>query len=393
MTSLYFQSGIAESNAAELEGFCRYAKMAKWRVQVVPYAHAANNREWHVGSKMELDIKALLSFWSPVGVVVEAGSAPGVLNSQMFGRIPTVFLDQSPSTDEEQCVYSDAWSIAETAARELLLVNAASFAYVPFRDDAVWSRERGEVFAEIIRQNGRECRIFSPCSQWKDHGEIRRQLCDCLGTMPLPCGVFAANDHLASIVLECAARIGIKVPKDMVVIGVDNDKAICEHTSPTLSSIIQDYGRAGYMAGELLHKRILHPRSKVHSQCFGVLGVRRRESTFAYSRPADNRIKDAVEFIQLHACEKISSRDVIERMKCSRRMAEVCFREAMGRSILEEIQSARLSCAKELLSSTTESVAAIADRCGYSTTESLRRIFLEAEGVSPLQWRKRIAHS
>ena len=211
--------------------------------------------------------------------------------------------------------------------------------------------------------------------------------------MPLPCGVFAANDHLASVVLECAARVGIKVPKDMAVIGVDNDKSICEHTSPTLSSIISDFGRGGYMAGELLHNRISHPRRKEPNMRFGVLGVRRRESTFAYSRPADNRIRDAMEFIRLHACDGISSRDVVERMHCSRRMAEIRFREVMGCSMLDEIRAVRLSCAKELLANTSESVAAIADRCGYSTTESLRRIFLETDGITPFQWRKRVAHS
>lgn len=392
-TVLYFQSGVAESNAVKLDGFCRYAKAAKWRVQVVPYAKAAENREWRDGNKMAFDIKALLSLWSPAGVVVEAGSSPGALSSQMFSRIPAVFLDQSPSSEETLCVYSDAKQIAEAAARELLAADAASFAYVPFRDDVAWSRERGEAFAEAIRQNGRQCRIFGTCPQGKGHGaQLRRHLCDCLRSMPLPCGVFAANDHLAAIVLECAARVGIKVPKDMAVIGVDNDKSICEHTSPTLSSIISDFGRGGYMAGELLHKRISHPRRKVSNVRFGVLGVRRRESTFAYSRPADNRIKDAVEFIRLHACDRISSRDVIERMQCSRRMAEMRFREVTGHSMLDEIQAARLSCAKELLANTNESVAAIADRCGYSTTEPLRRIFLKIDGMSPLQWRKRIAH-
>ena len=388
-TVLYFQSGVAESNTSKLEGFYRYAKTARWRVQVVPYAEAVANREW-LDPDAEPNLKVLLSFWKPDGAVVDAGSSPGLLRASAFAGTPVVFLDKSV-TAGETCVTGDSRAIAAIAARELLEGDAASFAYVPFPAPVSWSRERGEAFAEMVRLNGREYQVCSMENVSSGYNSYSSCLCAWLEALPKPLGVFAANDHVASITLGCAARAGIKVPDDMTLIGVDNDLTICEHTSPSLSSIVPDFGRAGYLAGELLQAKMAHRRRKVAGITFGALGVRRRESTFAYSRPVDDRIRAAMAFIHGHACDKITSRDVIQKMRCSRRLAEVRFREALGHSILDEIQAVRLDHAKSLLVNTHETVAAIAARCGYATSEPLRRLFLAAEGMAPLRWRNKAA--
>ena len=38
----------------------------------------------------------------------------------------------------------------------------------------------------------------------------------------------AAQDAMALVVLHAAARVGLQVPKDLAVLGVDNDELLCE---------------------------------------------------------------------------------------------------------------------------------------------------------------------
>ena len=387
-TVLYFQSSLCASNNAELEGVYRYAKLSKWRVQVLPYAEAASGR-LHVGTKAERpDVKGLLAFWKPSGAIIDCGAAPGLLGPADFGFLPAVFIDRT-SEKGETCVTSDARAIAEAAARELLSLGyPTTCAYVPWMTDIAWSRTRGEAFAEIVRMNGRKCHMFRKRPFRDDKETYRSWLKDWLKAVPKPCGVFAANDYIASLVLSCAAVEKIRVPDELAVVGVDDDEQICEHATPTLTSILPDNEKIGYLAAELLHERMLHPKKKIKSAVVAPVAVHRRESTRAYKRK-DDRVAAAVELIRRRACDGLKARDVVAEMGCSRRLAELRFREVTGRSLLGEIQSARIARAKFLLEHASDSIYDIACRCSYGSTEALRKVFAAETKMSPAAWRKR----
>ena len=384
-TVLYFQSGLNEDNLAKLEGVCRYAKAARWRVQTVLYADASFDRISCGGDP--LDVARLLDLWKPAGAIVESGSLRVRLDAREFGGLPLVFLDRE-AVPGAVCVTSDAGAIAETAVQTLLPLGCAAYGYVPFTADVYWSRDRGLWFAELVRLNGRVCRRFAAGSLGADAGLFRRRLTDWLKAAPRPFGVFAANDYMGVIVLDCACAAGLKVPGDVAVLGVDDNRTFCDRSVPTLSSVIPDFGRAGYRAAELLDGLVTNPGRRVADATFGVLGVSRRASTFCYRRH-DVRVMEAVEYIRRKACGPISASDVIARMKCARRTAELRFSEVVGRSILDEIQAVRLEHAKNVLRQSRASVREVAAACGYRTTEQLRRLFVAAEGLSPRAWRKR----
>ena len=65
------------------------------------------------------------------------------------------------------------------------------------------------------------------------------------------------------------------------------------------------------------------------------------------------------------------------------------FREATGRSILEEIQRVRFDKIRYLLAHTNKEIGAITNFCGYKSPESLRRLFQKREGMSMSEYRKR----
>ena len=66
------------------------------------------------------------------------------------------------------------------------------------------------------------------------------------------CAIFTSMDPVSEEVVGICRNLKLSVPGEVMVLGVDNDEEICEHSRPTLSSIGQDFERAGYLAAELL---------------------------------------------------------------------------------------------------------------------------------------------
>ena len=386
-TVLYFQFSFCNDNNTKFEGVCRYAKAARWQIRPVPYADAAANRVPLQKVPDAVDVRALIDFWKPDGAIVDCGPNSASLGPKNFPGLPVVFLDCMPMKDAIVVTY-DSTSVVDLAVRELLGLDCVAYGYVPFVRDTAWSRERGAAFVAGMELNGRSVSTFDAGGESLFSRKFRSGLSKWLGDAPHPLGVFAANDFMGEQVISCASRHGLKIPDDVAVVGVDNDLQICERTVPALTSVIPDFDKAGYLAAELLAQKMSAPRRRIKGSVFGAVGIRRRESTRKYVRH-DDRVVKALNHIRRHACEGIGAKDVVALMGCSRRTAEMRFREVTGHSILDEIHSVRLEHAKTMLLNSRVSVAEAAASCGYSTSEQLRRLFLAADGLPPCKWRKR----
>ena len=384
---LYFESSFYANNRLVQEGVYRYANVAKWKVQAIPYAGAARQQCVEAAEDGRPDVKGLLDFWRPAGVLVDCGAAPDLLRQRDFGDVPVVFIDRRPGPFWRVCVSDNPTDVAKIAARELLSLGLSHYGYVPWLADQPWSRERGEVFGGIVRMNGYDCNIFKNPAEGSSLNAYCDGLCEWLKSLSKPCGVFAANDSIGARVLNCAARCQIRVPDELAVIGVDNDPQTCERTSPTLTSIGQDHERAGYLGAQLLDAWMSKPSRRPESATYGPLAVVRRASTCAIRR-RDAKVASAVEMIRRRACEPLRAHDVIKAMRCSRRLAEQRFREVTGCSILEDIQRMRIDRAVYLLEHSAEPISRVASLCGYSSTESLRKVFCALKGKSPADWRR-----
>ena len=79
--------------------------------------------------------------------------------------------------------------------------------------------------------------------------------------------------------------------------------------------------------------------------------------------------------------------DVAREVGVNRRTLERRFQGALGRSVREELRRRRLQVACELLRSTRDSIADIAPRVGYRSTQYLHRAFLAAYGMTPRAYR------
>ena len=386
---LVFQGSLCQSNREELDGIYRFARERDWRIQTVEYGAASENRLNLSDRGSVFQVRPLIAFWKPIGCIVECSGLAPRFRVEDFGKTPTVFLDRHPSTlpKSTSCVFSDADSIATCAARELLPLGFSDYAYVPWIQEAVWSRERGERFSRLVKMNGKRFHEFDVPFQAGKELAYRKALEDWVAKLPKPCGIFAANDCLGEQVLTACQCRGLSVPDSVAVLGVDDDSQTCENTKPTLSSVQVDAELAGYLSAKLLFEQMEGGGSR--SCVFGARKLNRRASTHCHFR-GGRRISKALEFIRQHACEGIGVAEVVAQMGCSRRLADLYFKESFGHTVLDEIHIARLAYVKDLLGKPACDLARLAEVSGYSSNDDLRRVFKKRIGCTLREYRQGI---
>ena len=328
-------------------------------------------------------VRELARLWRPLGAIVNGYGGWGGPSPDAFGRLPVVVLGlEGPPPPGAFSVTHDSEGTGRLAARELLATGFRRFAYVPSVPPRPWSDARGRAFADTVRLHGLDVRAMEGASA--EGAAWQRALRSFLRGLPKPCGLFAANDAVATEVLAAARFLGIAVPNELAVLGVDNQEELCERAVPTLSSVEQDHVRAGEFAVRALAGGSV---GAAREWTYGDLGVVRRASTRPLAT-ADACVARALALIRREACAGLRPARVAALFPCSRRMADLRFRKAVGRSIGEEIAAVRLEEARRLAATPGRPLKVVADLCGFSSPGSLRNFFRRETGASLTAWRQ-----
>ena len=351
----------------------------------------AHGTDWNIQA-FEFDgtpfpVRDLVRFWSPVGCIVEAsgnGMTKDTVPWHSFGKTPVVYIggDSHVVPPNATCVVHDAIATGEAAARELLTMELEHFAFLGMKG-RTWSLRRDKAFAEAMRLNGKQIDKFYLPTCGKDIHALKRWLI----TLPKPCGIFAASDATAETAIAVCRIANIPIPDDIAIIGVDDNEEICENTVPTLSSIHPDFRQGGRFAARLLARKIRTSASIQKETIFTVSGITRRGSTRRFKR-SDTCVANALERIWGANGIYLSPKDILCGFPCSRRSAEIRFRQATGNSVLTELVKARIHRAKQLLNETQLPVATIAEQCGYRSVAHFRDAFTRLTDVTPKAWRQ-----
>lgn len=376
---LYFRPSPG-SKPVKLAGVREIAEKAKIHVQVI---EETPTRE---------SVARLVAFWKCRGAIVECGGRKESVDPKIFGPTPVVFFNQSFENLSSHCftIRHDSKSTGVLAARELLLHGIPNFAYIPAPTNPFWSQERELGYADALSLNGKGCLRFSWARGTVGATEKTRSLQAFLRKLPKPCAVFAANDAIGAEVITAARLSDIAIPDDIAVLGVDNSSDICEHTNPTLSSIEPDFRRGGNLAMLMLLAIMREGKSFRGSRqrTFGDLRIVRRLSTKRLQR-ADPIVTRALDLIRRKACVGLKAAEVVRIFPCRRRMADLRFTQAVGHTILDEIQSVRLDRAKQMLLNPNQELKPISSFCGFKNPNSLRKFFLKETGLTLSAWRKK----
>ena len=328
----------------------------------------------------------LLEFWNPDGCIVHCALDDKAFNAADFAGVPTVWLDRDPATlpPGALCVMQDARSVGTIAAKELFRYDLASYAFIDRSDAPFWSKGRREAFKEAVELN--RSPYFEFCE--KGASSWTKRLSGFIRSLSRPAGLFCANDTVAADVISVASRAGIAIPEELLVVGVDDVEAYCEALSPTLTSVRPSFAEEGRGAADLLAKRLANPRLKGIVKTFSAHEITLRQSTRRISAKGGN-IGLALEMIRRRASEGVSVGEVVKLMGCSRRSAEIRFKQYLHSSILDEIHSARIELAKKLISDGGAHIGGLHFRCGFDSPATFRRVFKSMTGLSPQAYRQR----
>ena len=163
-----------------------------------------------------------------------------------------------------------------------------AFCGIPHTRLTGWSERRQAAFEQYAREAGVPCSIFPVGSSPGGRAvKLHKQLSAWLQSLEKPVGLMACYDVRARHVLTVCQELGLLVPEDVAVIGVDNDELMCELTNPPLSSIEQGARTIGYQAAALLDQLMAGPeggavevrrpaRGDCHPAIERCLGDRRR---------------------------------------------------------------------------------------------------------------------
>ena len=207
-----------------------------------------------------------------------------------------------------------------------------------------------------------------------------------LRRLPKPVAVFCSHDLRAHQVLTLCRDIGITVPQEVAILGVDDDAILCGFTSPTLSSIDPNGFETGREAVRIAREMLRNPKARsIPPQSFvKPLRLIVRESTEVY--PIDPPwLSDALVYINRNAANGISAADVFAHVGLSHTTVGSAFRLKLGVSVQDYLSKTRLSEACRLLRSGA-SVTDVARRTGFSSVQYFCRVFASVYKISPLAW-------
>ena len=336
-------------------------------------------------------------WWNAIGIVEDCGVERSVPLPDGDLGVPFVCVDINPTKMESLTsarparpigfVNADSDLFAEIAAKELLRHDLASYAYVSAYHRRHWSERRRDVFRKVVEEAGGAFHSFDGARQYTGDREESQRLGQWLESLPKPCGLLAANDRIAALVLSAANRQGIDIPDMLSVIGIDNDEMLCENMTPSLTSIQADFPRGGYLAGQLLADMMDGKTATPAPVTYGAQRLVQRLSTRRLKRPMPS-VKTALDFIRRHASEGISAANVLPILGGSRRSAEQRFRSATGKSILQEIIDVRFEKVIDLLERRHLSLGLLADQTGFTSENQLQRQFKTRFGKTLSAYRK-----
>jgi LacI family transcriptional regulator len=285
----------------------------------------------------------------------------------------------------------DNGKVGELAAEHLRERGFEHFAYLGLRD-VMYSTVRQRAFEESLSAAGAtSSSLLLPPTyrakglQWRDQ---QRKLVKWLNTLPKPVGLFAVTDYRARQVVDACRQLGLRVPQQVAVMGVDNEEVICVHVQPQLTSVARDNQQEGYHAAAILDQMIRGRKLDATEEMIPPLSVISRESTETVAFK-DNRLCEAIEYLNSHIEDPIGVQELASHVGVSRRWMEYAFRDALRESPYQYIRNRRLKLAQHLLETEPATkIYQVAQRTGFTSAKQLSMSFSQEFGLSPREYQR-----
>lgn len=304
-------------------------------------------------------------------------------------------LETAPSVE------TDPEAAGQMAADFFIQAGFTRFAFCGYRG-IYFSDSRERAFQKTIAARGYPCEIYTPpatvtrCHNlfMRERGgmEYDHNLARWLRHLPKPVAIFACNDIRGQHLLNACRDFGIPAPGEVTVVGMDNDRLICEMSHPTLSSIVPDSEGVGRKAAELLNRMIHQQRSQkipILRQVLPPLRIIERQSTDIVPE-ANPIVVQGSRLIRDGACQGLTVPLLCDKLGLGRTRVDALFKKRLGRTAAAEILRIRLAHAKRLLLDTRLPLREVSRQAGFLTVPHFCRTLKRETGLAPLQFRNTV---
>ena len=357
-----------EAGRSRLCGIAQYARQANWRIM-----HVCNH-----GKETAQEVAML----EPDGIIAYAADEwlMGLSKKMSVPLVDTMETGLSaPMT-----VSPDEDDVCRLAAEHFAKIGLTNIGYCGVESSAISERRKEAFLAQFsgnavtaFFQNFTEKELdIQPMIAW-------------LRQLPKPVGLLAFDDKLGKRILNACRHAKINVPIQIAVVGVNNDRLICELCWPPLSSLEIQHNRIGVEASELLDlamqgKFVEKPHQKIAPVELVIRGS-------SGAPPVDDPlVKTAINLIREQAGKYVGVEQVAARLRVSRRNLDRRFSVALGRTVHDELADVRMKMARTYLADNSMKVASVAQACGFASAASFSRSFRMNFGLWPTDYRGQI---
>lgn len=361
------------------------------------FRYLGEGRSWNVilpSTHLQLTAESLKQILSSGldGAIIASRYDAEIARLLARAAIPTILMHDSwmhrshvgPSF---RFALTDHIAVGRLAARHFLsLGRFAAYGFIGDTERNRWREGRRIGFLRQLKQRGLTARVFTPPPSSLRLLD-RKRFCLWLKAQRIPLALFAASDRIAVQAIGYCRTLGLNVPKDVAVLGVDNDATLISSCTPRLSSILPNFTEAGYAAAHML-ETILSGRKTPQTMLFAPIKLIERAST-APTSPGAKLVEDARAYIAAHATEGLTPEALSTALHVSRALLDLRFRESRQESIAKVIKKRQLEEVSRLLRTTDYPARKIGRLCGFENERSLKNIFKRAFGTTMTAYRSR----
>jgi len=325
------------------------------------------------------------------GALVTGLPADKLVRALQRRRVPTVRIGRLPHEMDRSvpAVILDLGAVGRVAAEHFA---QRDFEDVLFLKHPTWNQYEPiyEGFARRAEALGLTChlrRLKAP-GRRADAWSFRREyFLGLLSELPRPVGLLASSDRTASRYARWALEAGLKVPEDLAVLGINNNRFLCRSAPVSISSVAHDWPRVMATAVGVLANSIRGDAPAQPTTPVPPIGVMTRQSTDVLAA-SDPNVAAALRFIWDHVTEDLTVEQVARHVGVSRRTLERAFQSDLGRGVYQEFKRRRLDKARELLTHTDLPIAEVAATLSFSSHTYFGQLFRQAYGLSPARYRQ-----
>jgi LacI family transcriptional regulator len=338
-----------------------------------------------------LGIKGILKFardWGAQGIVGQLNNSRHVKKIAESG-IQLILEDFHERFEDFPNITGGYFETGQMGAEYFVNKGFRHFAFYGFRN-IVWSRERSDGFEHYLHERGFDVYNF-------EHEDLHdtdlwfykpSSLSKWLKSLPKPIAIMACDDMRAQHITEACKHASIRVPEDVIVLGVDNDELTCNLSDPPLSSINLDTEKGGYEAARLMDLMIQGKVKKPQNIMVMPTYIVTRQST-DITAAHDSDIAVALNYIHKNFENNINVSNVLIQVPISRRSLEKRFLHVTGTSVYQYIFKLRMQRFSQQLLESDRRISEIALDAGFTLTNNISRQFRQIYGCTPGEYRKK----